>query len=88
MVINPRNSHQRGPVKRALKSGADEPTTIGKHNANKNAVFSTASGNRFDNYEIQRTTSTTCSVYLLKTDETINTRTLGNYGSFGTVSYC
>ena len=67
--------------------GADEPTTIGTHTANQNAVFSKASGNRFDNYETGTTASTTWSVYLLKADETINTGTPGNYGSFGTASY-
>ena len=67
--------------------GADEPTTIGTHTANQNAVFSRASGNRFDNYETGTTASTTWSVYLLKADETINTGTPGNYDSFGTASY-
>ena len=63
------------------------PATIGTHTANQNAVFSTASGRRFDNYETGTTASTTWSVYLLKADETINTGTPGNYGSFGTASY-
>jgi len=67
--------------------GANEPTTIGTHTANQNAVFSSASGNRFDNYETGTTASTSWTVYLLKADETINTGTPGNYGSFGTASY-
>ena len=67
--------------------GADEPTTIGTHTANQNAVWSSASGNRFDNFETGTTASTTWTVYLLKADETINTGTPGNYGSFGTASY-
>ena len=67
--------------------GAEAPATLGTHTSNQNAIWSEASGNRFDNYETGTTASTTWTVYLLKADETINTGTPGNYGSFGTASY-
>ena len=67
--------------------GAEAPATLGTHTSNQNAIWSEASGNRFDNYETGTTASTSWTVYLLKADETINTGTPGNYGSFGTASY-
>ena len=67
--------------------GAEAPSTLGTHTSNQNAIWSEASGNRFDNFETGTTASTTWTVYLLKADETINTGTPGNYGSFGTASY-
>ena len=67
--------------------GTEAPATLGTHTSNQNAIWSEASGNRFDNYETGTTASTSWTVYLLKADETINTGTPGNYGSFGTASY-
>ena len=67
--------------------GAAAPSSFGSNSSSPNAIFSVASGNRYDNFETGTTASTSWTVYLLKADETLNTGTAGNYASFGTASY-